>query len=517
MIGANSILGLITLILLELVLGIDNLVFITILAGKLSPTLARKASIIGLSFALITRLCLLFIIGTAATLTHPLFSVFSIDITIRKVILFFGGVFLLAKATTELHEKIEGPSVDDVPLVKGVLWQVIVQIVILDAVFSLDSIITAVGMVHDMRFMVVAIVIAMIFMIFASRVLMDFILQHPTIIILCLGFVMMIGFNLLVESVGFEISKGYLYAAVGFSAIIEFMNQVISYKRKKKIAKSDLRSRTASAVLRLLSNKKSKDFASISDTVDVISINAEENEVFQPTEKEMIKGVLDLADRTVRSIMSPRNEVEWLDISHTGHELYDDIRKLTHSRVIVARQVVDEFLGVVLTKDLLTGLIDNKRVDWKKHIRQPLVVHENVDVLTLMDKMRTVSVQMAIVVDEHGSFEGVVTPTDIFKAISGDFIYEDDKSSLICDEQEGRWLVDASIDIRYLSSVLDVDLVDDNDRYTTLSGYVLWHLGRIPQPDEFFESDGLKFEIIAMQLRNITKVRITRGANDPDS
>ena len=110
MIGANSILGLITLILLELVLGIDNLVFITILAGKLSPTLARKASIIGLSFALITRLCLLFIIGTAATLTHPLFSVFSIDITIRKVILFFGGVFLLAKATTELHEKIEGPG-----------------------------------------------------------------------------------------------------------------------------------------------------------------------------------------------------------------------------------------------------------------------------------------------------------------------------------------------------------------------------------------------------------------------
>src|SRR5699024_4868716 len=132
-------------------------------------------------------------------------------------------------------------------------------------------------------------------------------------------------------------------------------------------------------------------------------------------------------DRPVRSIMSPRNEVEWLDLTDNNTTLKEDIRKLTHSRVIIARNIVDEFVGVVMVRDLLTSLVDGTKINWQKIMHNPIVVHENTDVLSLMEKMRKTPIQISIIVDEHGSFEGIVTPTDIFKAIAGNFVHEEDK------------------------------------------------------------------------------------------
>ena len=206
--------GLITLIVIELVLGIDNLVFIAILAEKLPPKQRDRARVTGLLLAMLMRLLLLASISWLVTLTQPLFSFRSFTFSARDLIMLFGGFFLLFKATMELNERLEGKDSNNPTQRKGAkFWGVVTQIVVLDAIFSLDSVITAV-------------VIAISLMLMASKPLTQFVNSHPTIVILCLSFLLMIGFSLVAEGFGFVIPKGYLYAAIGFSVMIEALNQL---------------------------------------------------------------------------------------------------------------------------------------------------------------------------------------------------------------------------------------------------------------------------------------------------
>lgn len=509
----NAWIGLVTLIILEIVLGIDNLVFISILAAKLPPSQRNKARLLGLTLALLMRLALLASISWIVTLTQPWFTVFSFNFSGRDIIMIVGGVFLLAKGTMELHERLEGENtIKEGNPVHAVFWQVIAQIVVLDAVFSLDSVITAVGMVQHLPVMMIAVVIAMGVMMMASKPLMSFVNKHPTVVILCLGFLMMIGFSLVIEGFGYHVPKGYLYAAIGFSVLIEAANQIGRHNREKRVTTNDLRERTAGAVLRLLGGGRGSDNA-LSETVDVIAEHTAAADVFRPEEKEMIRGVLDLADRPVRSIMTPRNEVEWLDLDASEAELRSELRQFGHSRVILARGQVDEFVGVALTKDLLLYLADGMPIDWQKAMQQPLVVHEHSNVLRVMEQLRGSSVQMAIVVDEHGSFEGVATPTDILEAIAGEFPDEEGDAPSVETVEDGIWIADGFTDIRRLSGVLDCNLVDEDDRYTTLAGYMLWNLGHIPVGGEKFTAEGFEFEVLTMERRNIAKVKITTSSN----
>ncbi len=193
----SVIVGLLTLVVLEIVLGIDNLVFIAILANKLPPAQRDKARVIGLSLALVMRLLLLSLISWVVTLTTPLFSVASWSFSGRDLIMLVGGLFLLFKATTELHERLENRPHDD-SHGKGYasFSAVVLQIVVLDAVFSLDAVITAVGMVNHLPVMMAAVVIAMVIMLLASRRLTLFVNAHPTVVVLCLSFLLMIGLSL---------------------------------------------------------------------------------------------------------------------------------------------------------------------------------------------------------------------------------------------------------------------------------------------------------------------------------
>ena len=213
--------GLGTLILLEVVLGIDNLVFISILSSRLPEDKRRHAFTIGLSLALIMRLGLLSTVAWLIGLTKPWFSLFGYSFTARDIILLIGGLFLLLKGTMELHERLEGfQPTEEKAVHQAVFWQVITQIVVLDAIFSLDSIITSVGMVKELSIMMLAVIIAVLAMLLASRPLTEFVDRHPTVIILCLGFLLMIGLSLILEGLGYHIPKGYLYAAIGFSIVV---------------------------------------------------------------------------------------------------------------------------------------------------------------------------------------------------------------------------------------------------------------------------------------------------------
>lgn len=233
--------GLATLVVLEIVLGIDNLVFVAILAERLPESQRDRARLTGLSLALVMRLGLLASISWIATLTAPLVTIAGFEFSGRSLILLAGGLFLLYKATRELHERLEGhEEAGDAKAGQAILWQVILQIIVLDLVFSLDSVITAVGMVQDLEIMVIAVVIAVGAMMLASKPLMGFVGRHPTVVILCLGFLMMIGLSLVAEGFGFHIPKGYLYVAIGFSIVIEALNQIQQRNRARATARRRL-------------------------------------------------------------------------------------------------------------------------------------------------------------------------------------------------------------------------------------------------------------------------------------
>ena len=213
-----------TLLALEIVLGIDNIIFISILAGKLPAEQQQRARFIGLSLALFIRVALLFSLSWVIGLTAPLFSVAGHEISGRDLILIGGGLFLLAKATYEIHDNLEGEEGHASKRVTASFLSVIIQIILLDAVFSLDSVITAIGMVTQVWLMISAVVVAIGFMMVFAGPVGAFVGRHPTIKMLALSFLLLIGMTLLVEAFEVHIPKGYIYFAMGFSMFVEMLN-----------------------------------------------------------------------------------------------------------------------------------------------------------------------------------------------------------------------------------------------------------------------------------------------------
>jgi predicted tellurium resistance membrane protein TerC len=218
------LIALITLTVLEIVLGIDNIIFISILAGALPARQQGRARSAGLLAAMVTRILLLLSLTWLTRLTAPLFHVAGHIFAGRDLILLVGGLFLLGKATFEIHEKLEGEECPDRSATRVAFGAVIVQIMLLDIVFSLDSVITAIGMARQLWVMVVAIVLAVGVMLAAAGPISDFVNRHPTIKMLALSFLLLIGFSLLAEGFGQHISKGYIYFAMGFSVFVEMLN-----------------------------------------------------------------------------------------------------------------------------------------------------------------------------------------------------------------------------------------------------------------------------------------------------
>jgi predicted tellurium resistance membrane protein TerC len=213
-----------TLTFLEIVLGIDNIIFISILSGKLPPHQQPRARRLGLLGAMITRIALLFSLAWIITLTAPWFTVLGEEISGRDLILILGGLFLIAKSTFEIHDKLEGEEGHASRQVASSFASVIVQIMLLDIVFSLDSVITAVGMVDEFWVMVAAVVLAVGIMLMSAEPISAFVHRHPTVKMLALSFLLLIGLSLLLEGFDQHVPKGYFYCAMGFSVFVEMIN-----------------------------------------------------------------------------------------------------------------------------------------------------------------------------------------------------------------------------------------------------------------------------------------------------
>lgn len=224
---------------MEIVLGIDNIVFISVIIGRLPPEKAELARKIGLALALIFRVILLFFLTWMIGLKSDVFSLFGQGFSWRDIILVSGGAFLIYKGTMEIHEQIEGESEAEAAkrMVDAAFTTIIFQIIIIDAVFSVDSIITAIGMAEHVEVMIAAVCIAIAVMYFASGVVADFIRRHPTTKMLALSFLLLIGVSLVADGLGFHIPRGYIYAAMGFSVLVEMINILASRHKRRRLPK----------------------------------------------------------------------------------------------------------------------------------------------------------------------------------------------------------------------------------------------------------------------------------------
>ena len=488
--------GLLTLVVLEIVLGIDNLVFIAILADKLPPKQRDKARLIGLSLALIMRLGLLSVISWMVTLTKPLFTVMDFTFSGRDLIMLVGGLFLLENRQ---HDDGHGKGYAS-------FWVVVLQIVVLDAVFSLDAVITAVGMVNHLPVMMAAVVIAMAVMLLASKPLTRFVNQHPTVVVLCLSFLLMIGLSLVAEGFGFHIPKGYLYAAIGFSILIELFNQIARRNFIKQQSNQPLRARTADAILRLMGGRRQ---------VNVQADNENRNPVpvpegaFVEEERYMINGVLSLASRSLRGIMTPRGEISWVDANLSVDEIRQQLLSSPHSLFPVCRGELDEIIGVVRAKEMLVALEEGVNVEAVAAASPAIVVPETLDPINLLGVLRRARGSFVIVTNEFGVVQGLVTPLDVLEAIAGEFPDADETPEIVADGD--GWLVKGTTDLHALSHTLGVEnVVNDDEDIATVAGLVIAVNGQIPRIGDVLELPPLQITIVEANDYRVDMVRIVK-------
>ena len=493
--------GFATLLVLEVVLGIDNLVFVAILANKVKPAKRDRARITGLGLAVVIRIIMLAFMAHIITLTRPLFQVGSLSVA--------GGIFLLYKATTELHERLEGHNrftVADSQKKHAPFWGVVVQILILDAVFSIDSVITAVAMVDHIVVAMGAVVVAMAVMISASKLLTEFVDRHPTVVMLCLGFLLMIGFSLIAEAFYFHIPKGYLYAAIGFSILIELFNQISQRNsRKNDYISSSWRKRTAENVLGMMGIRES--------VLAKAGNEAEDDAHFEENEKSMIRSVLTLAERPIPGIMIPRRDIERLDISQSREEQYAQLQNTPYSRLLVVGKAgVDEPLGYVNKKDLLAQLLETGELNIQTALRQPLVLPDSTTALGAIELFRQSSADYALIVDEFGAVLGMATMKDLLETIAGDFPeeFEREEEPSVQENPDESLTVEGSLEYVELAPQLNLPQQEEDADFHTVAGLIMEELQNIPDVGDFADFHGWRFEVIEKEGQRIERVRITK-------
>ena len=510
-------LGLATLVVIEIVLGIDNLVFLAILCTKLPERQRDRARYIGLGGALIIRLLLLSLISYITNMVQPLFTLGSFGVSGRDLILMGGGVFLLYKATTELHSKLEGfdEELSASKVAAESFFLVVMQIMVLDAVFSLDAIITAVGMIDHVFIMMFAVIIAMGVMVMASKAITSFISQHPTLVILCLGFLLLIGFSLIVEALHFHVPKGYLYAAIGFSILIEAFNQ-IARRNTLRMGTASGRGPTAmqsreiaaNLVLRLLGSNRHQV-----QTLKEAIVSAPGTEgVFNAEEQDMVSRVLQLSSLPIKAVMTARTDLEMIRVSDSKSELIRQIRSIRHSRVVAYREGArDQPLGYIRRSDVLAlGLSSTERADLAALIREPLYLPETVSVTKALEEFRRGKHNIAFIIDEFGNFEGAATLHDIMEEITGEFP-EPSESAEITRGEDGSWQVAGEALLNDVERVTGC-VVPASERYHTIAGFILDHLQRLPHPGELIALEGWQLEVTEVDQVAVNRVCLRAAA-----
>lgn len=413
-----------TLTILEIVLGIDNLLFIAILVDKLPAKQKDKVRIIGLLIALLIRIITLSFISWIVSLTNPFFKIFNFVFSGRKLILIFGGIFLIFKASVELHDRLEHHVSKNKKNENNNInfWNVIIQIVLLDLVFSLDAVITAVGMVNNIFIMITSVILAMFIMLMSSKILTKFINSHPTLIILCLSFLLMLGIILVSEGLGYHIDKSYLYTSIGFSILIELLNQIGRRNFIKNQSHKNIRERVAEAILKLLGGKyhNLKKYEKIHHSINNMPSYKKE---FKDKERYMINEVLNLACRSVKSIMTPRERISWINTENSIKSIKYQLLNSPYSFFPVCKKKLDNIIGIATAKEILCSIDKKSDILNLDLINKPTFVLESINTINLLEVLRKSKNGFLLVVSKKfkNYIKGIITPIDFLEAITGNF------------------------------------------------------------------------------------------------
>ena len=316
----------------------------------------------------------------------------------------------------------------------------------------------------------------------------------------------MIGCSLIAEGLGFHLPKGYLYAAIAFSILIEFFNQLAARNASKNLARVPFRERTTSAIVRLMSRAPQVKNEAIAQTL------SEATESFAQEERHMVEGVLTLAERSIKTIMTPRSEIAWLNVRRSFEENMSRVQDMPHSSFPVCDGTLENVIGVIKAKDLIGMTPDSQALAQAASERQPLTVPETINVIRLMQDIKSSQSSLVLVADEFGVIQGLATAHDILEAIAGDFPDEGDRLSI--EKVEGGWSAEGSVELFLVEQTCGVDdLKRDDGDYVTLAGLLLDRLGRLPQKGERYEEAGLIFEVTAVSRNRIERVKISKVPN----
>ena len=352
-------------------------------------------------------------------------------------------------------------------------------------------------------------------MLLASKPLTRFVNQHPTVVVLCLSFLLMIGLSLVAEGFGFHIPKGYLYAAIGFSIIIEFFNQVARRNFVRHQSTLPLRARTADAILRLMGGRIKQ--ASVNHDADSPAAVPVPEGAFAEEERYMINGVLTLAQRSLRSIMTPRGEISWVDAEQSEDEIRRQLLSSPHSLFPVCRGELDEIIGIVRAKEMLVALESGENVAALASASPAIVVPETLDPINLLGVLRRARGSFVIVTNEFGVVQGLVTPLDVLEAIAGEFPDADETPEIVIDGD--GWLIKGSTDLHALQQALGLDpLINDDEDIATVAGLVISANGHIPRIGDVVSLPPLHFTVVEANDYRVDLVRavVTRPPSDEE-
>jgi CBS domain containing-hemolysin-like protein len=373
-------------------------------------------------------------------------------------------------------------------------------------------VITAVGMVNELYVMMTAVIVAVIVMLAAAKPLTDFIAARPSLIILCLGFLLMIGLVLVVDGFGVHVPKSYVYAAIAFSVMIEIFNQIALRNRRKLAQTIPPRRRAAYAILRLLGGVPPSGPGALAAEVADAAAEPPGSEVFSSLEQRMMRGVLGLSRRPVTSIMTHRADVEWIDSQASCDAVVEKLGASRYRTFPIARGSIDELIGIARKEDILTRCMAGGNLELEKIAAEPVAVPASATILSAFEHFKGAPIEVAIVVDEYGGFEGLVTRTDLLEAIAGE-LPKEAAAPAIAELADGSLQIQGSLPLSELRERLQLSAVPAGS-YQTAAGLVLAILGRLPQGADEVQWEDWKLRVETLDGLSIERLSARRAGRD---
>nr|BET44345.1 MAG: TerC family protein [Candidatus Aschnera chinzeii] len=505
--------GLFTLIILEIILGIDNLLFITIFVEKLPMPLNNKARITGLFCALVMRIVLLFSFTFIISFTTPIISFAKYNFSARDLLIFFGGCFLLFKASSELNERLRDKE-DKINRKSKTakFWSVVIQIIILDAIFSLDSVITAIGIIDNIHLMIIAIVISIALMIIASKGLIIFVNNHPNIIIICLVFLFMIGIVMITDSLGYEISKSYLYISLGVAIFIEICNELYSLNQSNLFKKKFFYNNNAKYILQILNYERTISNHIYSNS----NFNCSTIDIMNLQDYQIVLLLLQFTQRTVNSIMIPINYADSIAMYSSKQQLLSLLKSTNHTNLVIVGDSLSNIpIGIVNIREIIKQYLNKKKIDLYKIIKQPLIFFEKLSLFDALQQFANTNISFAFVIDQLGVIKGILTLSDIINTITTNVVISSKKFDLRyhVKHYNNSMLVNSMMRIEDLKLYIPIT-IDKIRSYETIGGLLMSRLQKIPVVGDYIIIDNWIFEVFEATTIKLKKILITYKFSD---